>query len=146
MQVLFLLPGNTLEYLLHYLFFGFAILNQCLSIADLPPETKLTDLSKLVDLDMKKLPHPEESGDRCICHIQEFLINEMSSAECGVLPEDKLQRLVVGVSTLCFFQQLFTNSSLVVCSFYSSTNSSLHFITFHIRLKGTQPVRNCNSY
>ena len=90
MQVLFLLLGNTLEYYTTYYSVS-VILNQYLSIADLPPETKLTDLSKLADLDMKKLPHPEESGDHCIRHIQEFLINEMSSAECGVLPEDKLQ-------------------------------------------------------
>ena len=93
--------------ILHYLFLDFTILNQYLSITDLPPDAKLTDLSKLADLDMSKLPHPEESGDHCIRRIQEFLINEMSSAECGVLPEDKLQRLVVGVSTLSFFQQTF---------------------------------------
>ena len=77
--------------ILHYLFLDFTILNQYLSITDLPPDTKLTNLSKLADLDMKKLPHPEESGDHCIHRIKEFLINEMSSAECGVLPEDKLQ-------------------------------------------------------
>ena len=77
--------------ILHYLFLDFTVLNQYLSITDLPPDTKLTDLSKLADLDMKKLPHPEESGDHCICRIQEFLINEMSSAKCTVLPEDKLQ-------------------------------------------------------
>ena len=77
--------------ILHYLFLNFTILNQYLSITELPPNTKLTNLSKLADLDMTKLPHPEESGDHCIRHIQEFLINEMSSAECGVLPEDKLQ-------------------------------------------------------
>ena len=67
-------------------------------LLDLPADTPLTDLSKLADLDMKKLPNPEESGDRCIRRIQEFLIHEMSSTECGVLPEDKLQRLLVGVS------------------------------------------------
>ena len=89
--------------MLHYLLFNLDILDQCLPITDLPPETKLTDLSKLADLDMKKLSNPKESGDCCIRHIQEFLINEMSSAECGVLPEDKLQRLVVGVSIPCFF-------------------------------------------
>ena len=77
--------------ILHYLFLDFTILNQYLSITDLPPDTKLTDLSKLADLDMKKLPHPERSGDHCIRRIQEFLINEMSSAKCGILPEDKLQ-------------------------------------------------------
>ena len=131
--------------ILHYLFFNFTILNQYLSITDLPPDTKLTDLSKLANLDMKKLPHPEESGDHCIHHIQEFLINEMSSAKCGVLPEDKLQRLVVGVSTPGFFQQPFTNSSSVICSFHSVTNLSSQFVSFTSFI-GTQPVRNWNSY
>ena len=63
---------------------------------------------------MKKLPDPEESGDRCIQKIQEFLINEMSNTECGVLPEDKLQRLLVGVSTFTFLQ---TRLRTRVCCF-----------------------------
>ena len=41
--------------MLHYLLFNLDILDQCLPITDLPPETKLTDLSKLADLDMKKV-------------------------------------------------------------------------------------------
>ena len=69
-----------------------------LFFSDLPADTPLTDLSKLADLDMSKLPKTEEAGERCVRRIQEFLLNEMSSAECGVLPEDKLQRLMVGVS------------------------------------------------
>ena len=115
--------------ILHYLLLNFTILNQYLSITDLPPDTKLTDLSKLADLDMAKPPHPEESGDHCIRRIKEFLINEMSSTECGILPEDKLQRLVVGVSTLSFFQQLFAHSSLVICSFYFVGNSNSLFVS-----------------
>ena len=63
---------------------------------------------------MKKLPDPEESGDRCIRKIQEFLIHEMSNTECGVLPEDKLQRLLVGVSTFIFLQ---TRLRTRVCCF-----------------------------
>ena len=54
-------------------------------------------------LDMGKLPKVEESGERCIRKIQEFIINELSSSEAAVLPEDKLQQLVVGV---CKFLQL----------------------------------------
>ena len=41
-------------------------------------------------LDMGKLPKVEESGERCIRKIQEFIINELSSSEAAVLPEDKL--------------------------------------------------------
>ena len=65
---------------------------------DLPASMPLIDLSKMADLDMGKLPKVEESGKRCMRRIQEFIINELSSSEAAVLPEDKLQRLVVGVS------------------------------------------------
>ena len=88
---------------------------------DLPADTPLTDLSKLADLDMKKLPNPEESGDRCIRRIQEFLIHEMSSTECGVLPEDKLQRLLVGVSIGVSLSQTHLPTRV---RFFSEANSS----------------------
>ena len=68
-----------------------------LILLDLPPSTPLIDLSKMADLDMGKLPKVEESGERCIRRIQEFIINELSSSQTAVLLEDKLQRLVVGV-------------------------------------------------
>ena len=51
----------------------------------------------MADLDMGKLQKVEESGERCMRRIQEFIINELSSSEAAVLPEDKLQRLVVRV-------------------------------------------------
>ena len=91
-----------------------------LFLSDLPAGAPLTDLSKLADLDMSKLPKTEESGDRCVRRIQEFLINEMPSAECGILPEDKLQRLMVGVSF--FFIQT------RVCDF-----SSFSFVQTRVR-------------
>ena len=65
---------------------------------DLPASTPLIDLSKMANLDMAKLPKVEEYGKRCVRRIQEFIINELSSSEAAVLPEDKLQQLVVGVS------------------------------------------------
>ena len=71
---------------------------------DLPASTPLIDLSKMADLDMEKLPKVEESGERCVRRIQEFIINELSSSKTVVLPEDKLQQLVVGV---CNFSQTF---------------------------------------
>ena len=86
--------------------------------------TPLADLSKMAALDMGKLPKVEESGERCIRKIQEFIINELSSSEAAVLPEDKLQWLVVWV---CKFLQLLTNLSLFLFVFPLSTNLSLHF-------------------
>ena len=76
----------------------------CTDFLDLPASTPLIDLSKMADLDMGKLPKVEESGKRCVRIIQEFIINELSSSEAAVLPEDKLQRLVVRV---CGFLQTF---------------------------------------
>ena len=76
----------------------------------------------MADLDMSKLPKVEESGDRCIRRIQEFIINELSSDQAAVLPEDKLQRLIVGVSSYIFR----LNSSLTlqtrVCKFLASNS------------------------
>ena len=77
--------------------------------------TPLIDLNKMANLDMGKLPKVEESGERCVRRIQEFIINELSSSEAAVLPEDKLQRLVVGVSG---FLQTFNELKFV--TFYLS--------------------------
>ena len=71
-------------------------------LLDLPVSTPLIDLSKMAALDMGKLLQVEESCERCIRRIQEFIINELSSSEAAVLPEDKLQQLVVRV---CNFLQ-----------------------------------------
>ena len=89
---------------------------------------------------MIKLPHPEESGERCcIRRIQEFLINEMSSAKCGaILPEDKLTMTGGGCKYSMFLSTDFLQTR--VCLFIASnsfTNSSLHFIIFHIYFVGT---------
>ena len=93
---------------------------------------------------MSKLPKTEESGDRCVRRIQEFLINEMSSAECGVLPEDKLQRLMVGVS-------LFTCCSIPtrVCFFlsFNFTQTRVYFFFFtNLFTPGSQPIGNSMSH
>ena len=66
----------------------------------------------MADLDMKRLPKVEESGERCVRRIQEFIINELSSSETAVIPEDKLKRLLVRV---CIF--LFTFSELEFVTF-----------------------------
>ena len=93
---------------------------------------------------MSKLPKTEESGDRCVRRIQEFLINEMSSAECGVLPEDKLQRLMVGVS-------LFTCCSIPtrVYFFFLSfnfTQTRVYFLFTNLFTPGPQAIGNSMSH
>ena len=51
----------------------------------------------LAGFNLSKLPKTEESGERCIRKIQEFMVHDVSSKEVAVLPEDKLQKLAVGV-------------------------------------------------
>ena len=68
-----------------------------LDFSDLPPDTPMLDLSKIAGMDLSKLPGVEQSGERCIRNIQEWLLHEVSSSETAVLPEDKLQRILVGV-------------------------------------------------
>ena len=57
----------------------------------------------LAGFDLNKLPKTEEAGERCIRKIQEYMIHDVSSKEVAVLPEDKLQKLAVGV---CGYLQL----------------------------------------
>ena len=90
----------------------------------------------MADLDMGKLPKVEESGERCIRRIQEFIINELSSSEAAVLPENKLWQLIVRV---CNFLQLF---------------NELKFVTFCLTyiykpefvFSGSQPTGDCHTH
>ena len=68
-----------------------------MDFSDLPPDIPMLDLSKIAGMDLSKLPGVEQSGERCIRNIQEWLLHEVSSSETAILPEDKLQRILVGV-------------------------------------------------
>ena len=71
-----------------------------LLFSDLPPDTPLLDLHKMAAIDMSKLPKIDKSGERCIRAVQEWMLEEKSSSECAVLPEDTLQRILVGVNSI----------------------------------------------
>ena len=66
-------------------------------IAELPDDTPVIDLHKLAGLDLKNIPKMEKSGERMLRDIQEWMLKEKSSKECAVLPEDVIQRILVGV-------------------------------------------------
>ena len=68
-----------------------------MDFSDLPPDTPMLDLSKIAGMDLSKLPGVEQSGEHCIRNIQEWLLHEVSLSETAILPEDKLQRILVGV-------------------------------------------------
>ena len=94
----------------------------------------MLDLSKIAGMDLAKLPGVEQSGERCIRNIQEWLLHEVSSEETAILPEDKLQHIMVGV---CIFISFLFKCELEFVSFYSSISYKLGFIFL-----GMQPARN----
>ena len=51
---------------IHIQLFSITNIMSTLMFTDLPASTPLVDLSKMADIDMKKLPKVEEAGDRCI--------------------------------------------------------------------------------
>ena len=53
----------------------------------------------LAGFDFQKLPKVEEAGKCCIRKIQEYMVHDVLSKEVSILPEDKLQRLAVGVGS-----------------------------------------------
>ena len=63
----------------------------------MPPDKPMLDLSKIAGMDLSKLTGVKQSGECCIRNIQEWLLHEVSSSETAILPEDKLQRILVGV-------------------------------------------------
>ena len=74
-------------------FYTLIILN-----SDLPDDTPVVDLHKLAGLDERKLPKMEKSGEHLLCDVKEWMLKERSSAECAVLPKDKIQCIMVRVS------------------------------------------------
>ena len=75
----------------------------------------MLDLSKIAGMDLSKLPGVEQSGERCIRNIQEWLLHEVSSEETAVLPDDKLQRIMVGVGTFKVFNLDLSLPTRVCC-------------------------------
>ena len=66
------------------------------NISDLPKDIKVFDIDDILNLETQKL-QTETTGTRIVQEIQDWLLTRVSSQETAVLPEDKMQRLLVGV-------------------------------------------------
>ena len=73
-----------------------------LSITDLPEDDKVLELDKMINLDPRELK-TEATGEKIIRQLQEYLLSKVDTDERAVLPEDKIQRLLVGVSNFKSF-------------------------------------------
>ena len=112
-------------------------MNIFLKFLDLPPDTPMLDLSKIASMDLSKLPVVEQSGEGCIQNIQEWLLHEVSSSETAILPEDKLQRILVGVCKLPFLT-LLSYCKLEFVNFYCILNHELEFIILKLLFNSFQ--------
>ena len=75
---------------------------------DLPGDAKVFDVDAIINLDTQKL-QTETTGAKIIEEIQEWLLTRVSSQETAVLPDDKVQRLLVGVSIYTLYYFLLVN-------------------------------------
>ena len=80
----------------------YRFLNGSIIFLELPADTPLLDLDKTAGIDLSSLPRPEKKGEEIIKEITEWMLTETSSSESGIMPQDKIKRLLVGVSQNLF--------------------------------------------
>ena len=66
---------------------------------DLPEDAKVFDIDRMINLDTSQL-QTKTTGAKIVQKLQEYLLTQMSASETAVLPEDKIQRLLVGVRVI----------------------------------------------
>ena len=104
-----------------YSYFIIHLLNCCEFLLDLLDDDPILNLDKMINLDPEQLK-TETTGEHIIRQLQEYLLSKVDPNERAVLPEDKIQRLLVSVSipdfksctlldltTKCFFLFPFNN-------------------------------------
>ena len=74
------------------------------TLLDIPADDTVFDVNEVINLDPTKIK-PETTGRQIVQQIQEWLLTKAGSSETAVLPEDKTQRLLVGV---CKFELFLT--------------------------------------
>ena len=84
----------TFQSSIHFLFSGYL---EVFILTYLPEDARVYDVDGMINLDTQKL-QTEAMGEKIIKEIQEWLLTRVGSQETAVLPEDKIQRLLVGVS------------------------------------------------
>ena len=106
-------------------------------ISDLPKDAKVFDINDILNLETQKL-QTKTTGAKIVQEIQDWLLTRVSLQETAVLPEDKIQRLLVGVGiiflcSLDLSMHLFEHCSHV-SNWFSNSNSN--------SVSGIQSTRN----
>ena len=66
----------------------------------LPPDSKLHNLLSLAAKDVEIAPSPQDSGSHLILQHQKLMLDHFGHKHHAVLPEDVIQRLLLGVRIL----------------------------------------------
>ena len=92
-----------MSFIIHIVCLGFTVVKAfsyiVYFILDLPKDSKIFNMDEIINLDPTKLK-AEETGERIVRKIQEWLISETSAGERAALPEDVTQHLLIGVSVI----------------------------------------------
>ena len=77
-----------------------------ISILALPPDAKFHNLLSLAAKDLIITPDPKETGSSLLVQHQKLMLEHFGHKETAVLPEDVIQRFLLGVSTSLFIAHL----------------------------------------
>ena len=67
------------------------------TLSDLPEDADAFAVDDIINLDTEKL-QTETTGEKIVRKLQEYLLQKDKPLEMAILPEDKIQRLLVGVT------------------------------------------------
>ena len=96
------------------------------SFSELPPGSKLHNLLSMAAKDVEIAPSPQDTGSHLILQHQKLMLDHFGHKHHAVLPEDVIQRLLLGVRTQ--FQITYWNS-LLLCPL-AVTLSFVSFLVF----------------
>ena len=68
------------------------------------------NVDEIINVDTSLL-QTETTGEKIVCELQEWLLTNPAAPNMAVLPDDKIQRILVGVSShgLCFLAPNFVH-------------------------------------
>ena len=90
-----------------------------ISFSSITPDAKFHNLLSLAAKDLGITPDPEEMGSNLLVQHQKLMLEHFGHKETAVLPEDVIQRLLLGVSTLFCFPTL---SAIITIDHSEPTN------------------------
>ena len=80
------------------------------NFTDLPDDSKKLQEDDIINIDTSLL-HTESTGEKIVRELQEWLMKTQEAIPMAILPEDKIQRILVGVCDLITIDPSIDSSS-----------------------------------